>query len=392
LVTEASYRFERQVDYGNCLAALGRLVVLVQKEAGGKLDGVVDFDHTKPREAIKLPLSQIERLIGQSYERRKVVELLERLGCRVEEGTDNLPVVPPTWRPDLTIAVDLVEELARLSGYDTVTTQPLPTPQRVKSLAYETNESLKDELVERGLSEVMTYSLLGEKDLAVAGTPKQEAVAIANPLSSELAYFRPCLLPGLLKAAAKNPTYDPIRIFEIGRVATKRGESIELGILFAGRNAKQLVDLAKTYGLTANEVSLTLKDAYKLRKQAVYVAIGPLKRSVKSVHVRLLTSPKRFTVKPISKFPPVVRDISFIVSETIRTDEIKTAISEVSPQIYLVELFDEFKGTTVGAGRKSLAFHIYYQSPDKTLTKDEIDHLHQSVALLLATRYDAKVR
>lgn len=392
LATEASYRFERHVDDGQCFAALGRLVELVQREAGGTLEGAIDLDRTSARRPIDLSLSEIERIIGRAYEKKAVSDVLQRLGCIVEGEKDTLRVIPPSWRPDLTISADLVEEVARVIGYDVITAVPLPVHKTGDSTAYMLGESLRDRLVEKGLSEVMTYSFVSKQDLAAAGVNVSDAVAIANPPSADLGYFRPGLLPGLMKAAAKNPIYDPIRIFEIGRVATKNGEGTELGILFGGKNAEALIDFVQEYGLTANEVTESLRDMYKIRKQEVYVATGQLGAAVQSIRVSSLQMPRRFTVKQISKFPPVSRDISVIVEASVRSDEIKMAIAKSSKSIYLVEQFDEFTGPKIGAGKKSIAFHIHYQDPERTMTSKEIDKLHKKVGALLEKDFAAKVR
>jgi len=165
------------------------------------------------------------------------------------------------------------------------------------------------------------------------------------------------------------------------------------GILFAGKKADELQALAKQFGLTAQPVKNMTKNLYKLRKQDAYYAFGSWENVSKHVQsAKTLRMPVRFSVTPLSKFPAVSRDISFIVDSSARNDEIKKTISQVSEAIYLVELFDEFSGSQIGAGKKSLAFHIHYQNREKTMTSAEIQLLHEKVARLLQDQYNALVR
>jgi len=393
LATEASYRFERQVDEGGSLVVLQRLADLITKEAGGAVQGVVDRNETKPSSPISFDPVLFPRLIGYALAESEVKLILFRLGCRVSGAGENLTVTPPTWRHDLTVAADLVEEIARVSGYEKIRPTPLPKSRPLSSEDYLARESLKDWFVSHGLSEVMTYSLVSERDLTASGLNRSEAVAIANPLSTALGYFRPSLLPGLLAAAAKNPTVDPIKIFEIGRVATPKKERIQVGVLFAGRKAGTIKEVIKQLGLKSQAISPALKDQYKVRKQDVQVALADWEAVRGKVPVaKALARAVRFRVKALSKFPAVVRDVSFVVAESVGNVEIKTAISAVSDRIYLVELFDEFTSPKIGAGQKSLAFHVHYQDPDKTMTNEETGQIHKQIEALVRTKYHGEVR
>lgn len=392
LSTEASYRFERRVDPDGTLTALQRLVAMVVAEAGGTVEGYLDYASDLARQPIEFEPGEIKRLLGRTYRTAEIKEILTRLGCTIDERK-KLLVTPPPWRPDLTIEADLVEEIARLKGYDSLRPQSLPRQAAPESRQYFARESLKDWLVSQGLMEVMTYSLLSQADLATSGTPPTDAVRLANPLSEEQTFFRSSLLPGLLKVAAKNPLYDPIGVFEIGRVSTRSREFVQVGLLFAGKKGDDAIKIARNIGLVAKRVSQDLLKRYKIRKSNIWVALGDWQK-VKHYWpmVTKLRTAQRFTVRPLPKFPPVTRDISIIVDQNIRKDEIKLAIAGTSEYIHLVELFDEFFDRRFGPGRKSLAFHIFYQHPDKTLTSEEVDHLHRAVEQCLIKEFKAIIR
>jgi phenylalanyl-tRNA synthetase beta chain len=238
LSTEASRRFERGVD-DDLAAAAAELAVrlLVQHgagEAGAAAGPVTDVDLRTPRPPVRMSADLPDRLVGRRYGRARVVELIEAIGCSVESGDASedavLVVRPPSWRPDLRLGVDLVEEVARLDGYDEIpSVLPQAPPGRGLTHPQRSRRSTARALAEHGLVEVLTYPFVGPEvgDLygLPADDPRRPALRLANPLSEEQPYLRTWILPTLVEAARRNlgRGRSDLALFEIGLVTRPEG-------------------------------------------------------------------------------------------------------------------------------------------------------------------------
>jgi phenylalanyl-tRNA synthetase beta chain len=229
LSTEASRRFERGVDTDVAAAAAELAVRLLVEHGGGEPGGVgkvTDVDLRAARPPIRMSADLPERLVGRAYDRDRVVELLESIGCRVTgEDGDVLAVEPPSWRPDLRLGVDLVEEVARLDGYAEIpSVLPVAPAGRGLTHAQRSRRSIARALAEHGLVEVLTYPFVGAEVAEVYGLPaddaRRPAVRLANPLSEEQPYLRTWVLPTLVEAARRNlgRGRPDLALFEIGLV------------------------------------------------------------------------------------------------------------------------------------------------------------------------------
>jgi phenylalanyl-tRNA synthetase beta chain len=229
LSTEASRRFERGVDTDVAAAAAELAVRLLVEHGGGEPDEITDVDLRVPREPVRMSADLPDRLVGRAYGRTRVVELLTAVGCEVEEDGDVLVVAPPSWRPDLTLGVDLVEEVARLDGYEEIpSVLPGAPAGRGLTSSQRGRRSVARALAEHGLVEVLTYPFVGSDvgDLygLPADDPRRPAVKLANPLSEEQPYLRTWILPTLVEAARRNlgRGQSDLALFEVGLVVRPR--------------------------------------------------------------------------------------------------------------------------------------------------------------------------
>ena len=229
LSTEASRRFERGVDTDVAAAAAELAVRLLVEHGGGEPGPVTDVDVRAPRVAVRMSADLPDRLVGRTYGRDRVVELLTAVGCEVAADGDVLAVTPPPWRPDLRLGVDLVEEVARLDGYAEIpSVLPVAPAGRGLTTSQHGRRSVARALAEHGLVEVLTYPFVGEDVGDVYGLPaddpRRPAVKLANPLSEEQPYLRTWLLPTLVEAARRNlgRGQSDLALFEIGLVVRPR--------------------------------------------------------------------------------------------------------------------------------------------------------------------------
>ena len=239
LQTDASYRYERGIDRAAISEAQNLAVPMIIESAGGKYtSGVVFINGTRPYEElpIKIEYQKINRLLGIDLSENKIELLLQRVGFKTNDGIGYIP----TWRNDISIWQDLAEEVGRIYDYSNI--QPLSLPKTtapVKS-AYYQKAYIKSLLTGLGFNEVINYPFMSEADLAAAQVEAKDLVELANPIQIENKYLRKSLAPGLLKAIAKNPSFDPVTIFEIGEVFGSKNEITNISIATSGNSRRQM--------------------------------------------------------------------------------------------------------------------------------------------------------
>jgi phenylalanyl-tRNA synthetase beta chain len=377
LRTEASYRYERGLDW-NIEPVLSYGAKLMAEVAGGKVTGTVIIGELPTRLAITLSVSEIDRLLRMKITAKEAADALRRLGFAVKESGTTLHVTIPTWRNDVSIPEDLIEEVARVIGYEKIPKKEMSKGPAPKDQKWTGFEKVKEWLAREGFQEVLTYPLVSKQDVG------KGAVEIANPLSPSQQYFRTSILPGLLRVAAKNSAVADLRIFEVGHIAAGKKEEDRVAVLAVGKKP-QLMPFRKA--------DAKILSAYKIRKEGVWIWEGTIDEVVKDASkVGELTSARRFTVKPLPKFPASVRDLSIVVPESAENNAVLTAIQDASPIVFAVEIFDEFTSDKFGKEMKSLAFHITYQSNERTLTDKEVNESHKAVEDALKKQFAAKVR
>ena len=417
LRSEASLRFDKGLSPELPPKGLRRATQLLAELAGGSVaKGIIDvYPGARERATLHLTEGRIQQVLGISITMDKVRGVLESLGFECEEsGAGELKVSAPYWRTDISIEDDLVEEVARISGYDDIPTTPLSgrIPPNEPDEARGLRERVKDILAGCGMQEVVNYSLSDLKGLEQARLSHLtgvDSLKVANPLRVEQEYLRLSLRPGLLANVEHNRKYHhgPLLMFEAGKVyMPKNGALPEEQEVLAGvvtgdpedpmdgfLRAKGMLETmlgrlgvesrferGESEGLhpgrivevstrgdrlaVLGEVHPQVLEAFDIDGASVHVFevdLGKLRAH--------LPSSKRY--RPVSRYPGALRDLALIVDAETPSRAVQEVI-EGFPLVTSVELFDVYSGDQVGAEKKSLGFRVLYQSPSRTLSEHEV--------------------
>jgi phenylalanyl-tRNA synthetase beta chain len=449
LPSEASTRFSRGIHPEMVPVALARACELMRQYGGGVVArGVVDnYPAPPPERVVELKMSEVRRVLGAALPIDECVRLLETLEFAVERvGDEALRARVPAHRLDVQEGpADLIEELARLHGYDrlpaTLLSDQLPAQENNEPLLFE--ERLRDRLVALGLQEAITYSLTTPEREAPLGLPPAGYVRLLNPISSERVAMRHSMLTGLLEVAANNLRQtDDVRLFELGSVYLPReghklpDEPRRLGVVLCGRRYQE-------HWSEAGQVPRTALDFYDLKgvvealladlhlsgagcarannpafhpgKCAAVVAgsaqlgvlgelhpkvaeaFGLAGRAVLAAELDLealrAALPPRFAYTPVPRFPAALRDIAVIVPEAVPADRVEAEIRAGGGALLReVRLFDLYRGESIPAGTKSLAYALSYLAADRTLVDKEVDRAHKGIEGRLRHVLKAQIR
>ncbi len=445
LSTEASYRFERGADIEGLRDALDRAARLIAELAGGRVArGVLDvYPRPRPRVELTLRLERVRRVLGACPAKPVVREILEGLGFPLEERDGRFAVAVPSFRRDVSLEDDLVEEIARVWGYGEI---PSTLPSGTMTLTRRPRHVVAQDTVRRtlagaGWQEAVTLSLIDPAHLAHLGLAPDDPriVTLQNPLAADRSVLRPTLLFGLLEALATNVHRQALdaRLFEIGRVFEAQGpgklalEDTRVGIVLTGLRAprswfagKVRADVFDVRGavetvveaLGRGEIAVGPTDVPYLeegRGATVVVqespvgVLGELHPAVQRAFDlpapvffaelsldRLEAIPGRpIAHRPLPRFPAVQRDLAVVLPASVPAVEVSRAIQAIpNPWLKRVVLFDVYTGEQVGAGRKSLACSLLYQAEDRTLTDAEVNAMHAEVVRRLVQTLGAEVR
>jgi phenylalanyl-tRNA synthetase beta chain len=453
LFSEASTRFSKGVHPEVVGPAAKRAAQLFHKHAGGKvLAGVVDnYPAPIPPRTIELNKAEIHRVLGFELPPEEVERVLTALQFKVEPTMWGWAVTTPPTRLDIQAgAADLIEELARVSGYDklpeSLLAQEMPPP--VGNRALELEERVRDLLVNRGLYEAITYSLSSEEaekrlsPESPATNVAGESIKLKNPISPERGAMRRTLLPGLLAVAKYNlESTDRVALFEIGPVYLPKANALpdeptRLAVVLTGRHGSSAWDRpaeqlppADFYDLKGvveqlaadlhlpgvtfqlakgvphlhpgragellvngqpvgpfGELHPKVAAAFEFKDRAVQVAELDLAAVLKQV-------PDRYAYRPFSTYPPAKRDLAVVVAKDVPAEKVKAELVAAGGDLLsAVELFDVYEGPTIPAGTKSLAFALSYQAADRTLGEKEIQKAHEKVEGRLKHVLKAQIR
>ncbi len=402
LSTEASYRFERKIDSGSVVLNALKAAKMISELAGGEIKEVVSVGEATERIKIKIDYDKINGLTGLGLVNDEIDQILVNLGFIIEASVAQVPL----WRHDISLWQDLAEEVARIYGYDKIPRADIPASAEPENAGYYYKELIKDILVDCGFSEIFGYAFLSEQDLKVTGQTSAELLEVSNPIRPENKFLRSSLFSSLLKAVAKNPSFDPVMIFEIGHVFTKDDEKTYLGLAASGKNAKNEFTNAISKINEKLNINLDIEilelgrdelDRYKIRKPMTCIAEVDLSKVLEKVDLikkneplQEATSQQKY--KEVSKYPPVVRDLAFIVDQNVETCKIKQAIFNVSDNILLVDLFDEFSSAKFGENKKSLAYHIYLQELNRAMSDAEADVIFKQIIQKVSDEFKAELR
>ena len=452
LATDAAYRFERGGDIEGLGEVLNRAAHLMADLGGGTVArGMLDvYPSPRPRPRLTLRLSRVERVIGVCPPRDDAVRILRALGFTVEDSAADLQVTVPSFRRDIFQEDDLVEEIVRIWGYDKIPLArdrggelvPVTRPAGLR-LA----RAVSGQLNAAGLFECITYAFVDPDRLKPMGWENPgELIALQNPLSQDRSVLRPSLLPGLLGVLATNASRQSTdaRIFEVGRVFMPHREEdgvhpaheeLWVGLALTGLRQprawhapRERVDLYDAKGMaelvlaaagvaeweaagwpegamprylergrggrlvaagrdvgTFGELALPVREAFDLG--------APVFVAELSLSTLLALPPWTPRYQALPRYPAVQRDLALVVPEDVAAGDIESAIRALRlPLLTRLALFDVYTGDQIGPGRRSLAWSLTFQAPDRTLRDSEVNELHARIVTEISKRFKAEVR
>ena len=453
LSTDAAYRFERGGDIEAPPDVLGRAAQLMADLGGGAVArGVLDaYPDPRPHRRINLRLSRVDRVIGVCPPRPDAVRILQALGFAVDDTGDDLLVVVPSFRRDVHQEDDLVEEIVRIWGYDRI---PLTLAGGGEILPVKRPPALRvARVVSRalnaaGLFECVTWSFLDPARLKRLGWDDPALlITLQNPSSVERSVLRPSLVPGLLEALALNANRQmpDAQLFEVGNVFSPHRpedgdrpahEELRLGIALTGlraprawftgqrdrvdvHDAKGLAELAlhaagvtdvstrlwpadrgpaylepgRAAGLVRGPMELGWFGELALAAREAYDLPGPVFVAELSVSALAGLPVPSAKYEPLPRFPAVQRDLAIVVDREVTAGAVEAAIRAMRLGLLTrLTLFDVYTGGQVGRGKRSLAWGLTFQAPDRTLTDAEVNQLHGRIVAEIAERFGAEIR
>ncbi len=450
LSTEASYRFERGIDIGGVTTALRRSLILISQLAGGEvMKGYID-NYPRPFSppVIDLRIDKTNAFLGTSLSPVSMIGYLKALEMEVEEVDPNrVRVIPPTFRVDITREVDLMEEVARLEGFDKipVTTPPIRPSEEEDLPQLVLRDMTSEIMVGLGFTEIITYSFISPDSADLLGvgkdSPLRSFVKLLNPLSVDQSVMRTSLVPGLLEAIKTNILRGEkdLKLFEWGKVFI-RSENDELPreAPFLGAMMTGLLDqkawyreerhvdfydmkgvaevFLKSLGIGGFQFKRGELPSYYYPEVSCQIqisdaVIGHLGQVLAEVMKRydlegvvaylleldlkslLEKMPRREVFEPFARFPAVLRDMSLIVKREVESAKIMEVIErEGGELIESVNLYDFFEGGKIDPSEKALAFRICYRSKEGTLDGKEINLLHDRIVNKIRQKTGGRLR
>jgi phenylalanyl-tRNA synthetase beta chain len=437
--TEASARFERGADPEAVGWAAAIAAEAMRTWAGGVVaTGAVDAGRAPERRTVTLRPERIETILGVSVDAGDRDRFLRGIGCEVEPDGGVVRAVVPSWRPDLEREIDLVEEVARLYGYDRIEPVHKTAVRGGRSVAQQLRERVRDVLLGAGLSEATLSSFVHADDIAAIGYDG-DVVRVSNPMTEDQRQLRPSLFPGLLRAAQRNVArgVGDVRLFEFGSIfrgwpegSPLPDESEHVAFVLVGNvepehfsiepriadafDAKGVLELVLSEigvtgwslafdpapifhpGRAANvmlhgqmvgrfgEVRPSIARTFDLDAAVVGgIALGPL----------FAAAPESRQVSDLPTQPRALRDIAMSLPEDVGAGDVLATIREAGGELLEdVDVLDEYRGDQVGSGRKSLAFRLTFRAGDRTLQGAEVDAARDAIARAARERHGAEIR
>lgn len=439
--SDASYRFERGADPNATAYALDRAAQLIAEIAGGEvLRGKIDIYPKKilPR-TLSLRTDRCNHVLGTTLSRSEIVKLLSSLEItKTRADGKRVWFRVPTFRVDIEREIDLIEEVARVYGYDKIETKTVAAIDLNHPFEKEVAaDRIREILVGFGFHEALSVSLVDEETAMLGG---QRPVRLANPLGKEMAAMRTSLLPGLLEAVARNQNVGntDLRMFEIGHVFVYTDTPQLVGtvqerqhvcLVVTGKAEPRHwkypshdVDVYHIKGVVADLLDVCRLDSWRyiyystsetLADNPIFVEIngatagflGRVKREVRDrfgieqdvfvaeLNLASLLSKKQKRYEPLPRYPKARRDVAFVVDRGVTAESIEHAMMELGSELLQeVELFDVYRGPNLPEGKQSLAYSLVLMSKERTLTDEEIDAEVKRVVQRVRERFGAQLR
>jgi phenylalanyl-tRNA synthetase beta chain len=460
LFSEASKRYERGVDPRIGELAAARVIELLATYAGGQVGSLgATYSDFEPATEIHLPIDFASSLVGVDYSAEEIEKVLKAIGSQVAKSPEGFKVTVPSWRPDLTHKTDLVEEIARITGYDRIPSRlPIAPPGRGLTRHQQFRSGALNALAASGSTEVLSYPFVSAASNNLF-SDSSKAVSLANPIQEEANQLRMSLLPGLIETARRNYSrgLTDLSIFEQGSVfvsssektpafpsTNKRPTEAELDSLKAAipTQPKHLAGLfvglrlgnqpgikSSTAGVedaieaarvvaSAVGVKIDLKQAKPkglhsgrsaeiLVNGSVVGAVGELNPSISKANdlprtvgvfeinldALFALAPSTVVAKPIGTLPAATQDLSLVVDVAVSAAEVLSAVQEGAGELLEeISLTDDYRGSNVPEGKKSLTFALRFRAMDRTLTQTEASEARDSGVALAKKKFNAQIR
>ncbi len=445
LQTDSSYRFERGTDPNIVKYAAERAAQLISQYAGGKvLKGTIDIYPQKinPKE-LSLRFNRLNKILGFEIDNLKVAEILKNLGFElIEQNNEFIKVLVPTYRPDIEREIDLIEEVARINGYDNIPVVPkISVTLERKEDHQKFEDSVRNIFVGLGFNEMINNPLISEKEASLSGNP----IKLANPQSIEMSCLRTSLLAGALNSVKRNLNFGnkDLMLFEIGNVFNAKNtaeindfedlvESQNLIFVLTGKEQfKSWNSVEKNFDFFSmksfvnaflskislekftndsyysNENEIFIYSYQKLFENKIIGTGGKVKKQVLDLfdiqsdvfvfefnlsEIKKINLPPLKFVEPL-KYPKIIRDFAFIFDKEINYKQIEQFIfSQSVILLKQVDLFDVFESESIGSNKKSMAFRLEFYDEKRTLTEDEVEKEFNLLIEKITSHFNAKLR
>lgn len=432
LRSEASSRFEKGLDPKRTYMAIERSCTLLEKYADAEIVGGMIIHDTTDKEpkVVDVRFDKINKVLGITIPKDEVISIFKDLSFEVEIFEDYLKVTVPTRRLDIKIEEDLIEEIGRIYGMDNIPSK-LPVLPLQSGYFDKTQRAIKNKLVDLGLNETLTYSLIPESEVYKFTNDSFEKVMIDNPMSEDRNTLRYSLLYSLNEVYNYNNARNnsDISIFEIGKSFYKENdkyqENLKLAILLSGNYyldikkvkvdfyilkgiVEELLDFLGFGGRYSFELGNVPKELHPGQSAIVNVQgnnlgiIGKLHPNItkKDIYVfeinldkLLALHPSNITYKDIPKYPAIIKDVAFIVDKNTYSKDIEKVIKKSGGKLLTnIEVFDVYVGENLNSNEKSLAYKLTFQDLSKTLTDEEVMTLFNKIIKDVETKCSAKLR
>jgi phenylalanyl-tRNA synthetase beta chain len=455
LRTDASSRFERGLDPNLVGPAMARATKLLLDLNPGSRVVALRYVYPNPPapKTITMDFDRIERVIGMRYEPELVTSILTRLGFGVEiDGAGQMTIDIPSYRRDVSIREDIIEEVARIAGYEQLPST-LPSgalPEIKRDPMYRLKEGVRHTLTASGLSEAVTYITVSDEQIApfankegdvglVRSAKQSELLRVINPLQADRGLLRPTLVPSLLDSVAENKKHESsVRLFELARVYLPRDrdqlpDEIEIAAIVMTGQREPLsrfgstgdVDYFDLAGVVESLLDRTVLSDIQVERACVpgfhpgrtaatfagdnRIAVfgellPPVARqwdlnehrvAVAEIDLSAILSllPEQVEQVVVPKFLPVEQDFAIVVDEETPAAEVEVSLREgAGPLVSAVTLFDIYQGPQIGEGKKSLAFRVRFTAPDRALTDAELVKVRSRIEKMLAQRVNGSLR
>jgi phenylalanyl-tRNA synthetase beta chain len=413
LKTGASIGFENEISPNLAPVAMERVTALIQEIAGGEIiAGKTDYYPKKiPSSCVSFKASDVSKLLGVNIPEKEITSILKRLGFEIKKTKGTFIAIGPLERLDLAIKEDVIEEIARIYGYERI---PAKVPEGSLIPARRNNDYfyeniIRNILVGAGFSEVYNYSFA-----------KIGRVEIENPIAIDKKYLRINLLDGLKDNAARNLKYfDEIRIFEMGKIFKKslKGaveEKNTLAGVVNSRNPKEksgeFLEIKGILEMLFSKIGISdfwfddsprteaVKADRPLKLAEIKIGnagIGFVDKNAFEIDLEklILVATEELEYRPVSKYPAVIRDVAVLVPLKTKVIEVLDVVENTAGKLLIdTDLFDIYEGEELGRGRKNFAFHLIFQSGEKTLSDREINALMEKIIKALEENSEWEVR